>query len=75
MYFQSSFVMLLVFLHHFALLWVKCVSTLMHGKTRAMAFLGFDPLYLLPVTFLSLEVRLFLETDLLTCTSQERPLF
>lgn len=30
-----------------------CVSALMHGKTGAMSFLGFDPLSLLPVTFLS----------------------
>lgn len=55
-------------------LWVKCVCALMHGKTRTMSFLGFDPLSLLPVQFspLSLEARFFLGTVLLTCKSQER---
>lgn len=49
------FVKFQIFLHPFALLWVKCSTTTMYGKARAMSFLGFESLFLLlPVKFLSL---------------------
>lgn len=48
----------------------------MHGKTRALSFLGFDPLSVESgeKCDFCLEARFFLEAVLLTCKSQERPL-